>query len=98
MSAQGRGYTYSYREALTILGNGDAAKGRRLIDDLAGRLVHARTEHPVFANTDESAVTVIDDELWELANAVYTETPERAHDEALDVMATVARFLNDEHK
>ena len=35
MSAQGRGYTYSYREALTILGNGDAAKGRKLIDELA---------------------------------------------------------------
>lgn len=43
MSAQGRGYTYSYREALTILGNGDSAKGRAMLDEFVQRLVHART-------------------------------------------------------
>lgn len=98
MSAQGRGYTYSYREALTILGNGDSAKGWAMLDNLAGRLVHARKKHQLFANNAAHAVEVIDAELCELFTAVTSETPERAHDEALDVMATVARFLNDEHK
>ena len=45
MSAQGRGYTYSYREALTILGNGDSAKGRKLIDELLDSLATCVRAH-----------------------------------------------------
>lgn len=101
MSAQGRGYTYSYREALTILGNGDSAKGRRLIDELAGRLVHARTEHPAsqWAGAgDKFAHNAISSEVGEVWDAMRWETPERVKSEFLDVLATSVRAHNDEHK
>lgn len=99
MSAQVRGYTYSYREALTILGNGDAAKGRKLIDELAGRLVHARTEHPAsqWAGAgDEYGLEVIEGEVRELRIAVKLEGPQRVEDETLDVLATAVRKFNRE--
>lgn len=99
MSAQGRGYTYSYREALTILGNGDSAKGRRLIDELAGRLVHARTEHPAsqWAGAgDEYGLAAIEGEVRELRLAVKLEGPQRVEDETLDVLATGVRKYNRE--
>lgn len=101
MSAQGRGYTYSYREALTILGNGDSAKGRKLIDELAGRLVHARTEHPAsqWAGVGEKfAHNAIASEVGEVWDAMRWETPERVKSELLDVLATSVRAHNDEHK
>ena len=33
MSAQGRGYTYSFRQILAIIGNGDNTRGRKLLDE-----------------------------------------------------------------
>lgn len=101
MSAQGRGYKYSYREVLAIIGNGDAAKGRRLIDELAGRLVHARTEHPEsqWAGAgDKFAHNAIAGEVGEVWDAMRWETPERVKSELLDVLATSVRAHNDEHK
>ena len=41
MSAQGRGYTYSFRRILAIVGNGNTARGRNLLDELAERLEYA---------------------------------------------------------
>lgn len=101
MSAQCRGYTYSYREALAIIGNWDAANGRRLIDELAGRLVHARTEHPAsqWSGAGEKfAHNAIASEVGEVWDAMRWETPERVKSELLDSLATCVRAHNDEHK
>ena len=101
MSAQGRGYTYSYREALTILGNGDAAKGRAMLDEFAQRLVHARTEHPADEWKDAGdgyALVAMGDELREVMVAMKLEGPERVRSEVKDLLATAWRTLGDEHK
>ena len=60
---------------------------------LAARLDHARKEHPVFAESNGIAFTVIDDELDELFNAMLHEGPARIVDEALDVAATAMRLV-----
>lgn len=101
MSAQGRGYKYSYREALTILGNGNPAKGRAMLDEFAQRLVHARTEHPADEWKDAGdgyALTVMEDELREVLVAMKLEGPERVRSEVKDLLATAWRTYGDEHK
>lgn len=101
MSAQGRGYTYSYREVLTILGNGDAAKGRAMLDEFAQRLVHARNEHPADEWKDAGdgyALVVMEDELREVMVAMKLEGPERVRSEVKDLLATAWRTYGDEHK
>lgn len=101
MSAHGRGYTYSYREALTILGNGDSAKGRAMLDEFVQRLVHARTEHPADEWKDAGdgyALVAMEDELREVLVAMKLEGPERIRSEVKDLLATAWRTLGDEHK
>ena len=101
MIAQGRGYTYSYREALTILGNGDSAKGRAMLDEFVQRLVHARTEHPADEWKDAGdgyALVAMEDELREVLVAMKLEGPERIRSEVKDLLATAWRTLGDEHK
>lgn len=101
MSAQCRGYTYSYREALTILGNGDSAKGRAMLDEFVQRLVHARTEHPADEWKDAGdgyALVAMEDELREVLVAMKLEGPERIRSEVKDLLATAWRTLGDEHK
>ena len=73
----------------------------KLIDALAGRLVHARTEHPAsqWAGAgDKFAHNAISSEVGEVWDAMRWETPERVKSELLDVLATSVRAHNDEHK
>lgn len=101
MSAQGRGYTYSYREALTILGNGNAAKGRAMLDEFAQRLVHARTEHPADewkGSGDDYALDAMESEMREVRVAMKLEGPARVRSEVKDLLATAWRTYGDEHK
>ena len=101
MSAQGRGYQYSYREVLAILGNGDTAKGRSMLDEFAHRLVHARTEHPADEWKDAGdgyALMAMEDELREVLVAMKLESPERVRSEVKDLLATGWRTYGDEHK
>ena len=67
-------------------------------DLLARRLDHARAQHPIFAESNGIAFTVIDDELDELFNAMLHEGPARIVDEALDVAATAMRLVMGEVK
>lgn len=100
MSAQGRGYKYSYREVLTILGNGDSAKGRAMLDEFAQRLVHARTEHPADeweGAGDGYALVAMEDELREVMVAMKLEGPQRLKSELKDLLATAWRTYGDEH-
>lgn len=101
MSAQGRGYQYSYREVLAILGNGDTAKGRSMLDEFAQRLVHARAEHPADEWKDAGdgyALMAMEDELRDVLVAIRLESPERARSEVKDLLATGWRTYGDEHK
>lgn len=101
MSAQGRGYTYSYREVLAILGNGNAAKGRAMLDEFAQRLVHVRAEHPADEWKDAGdgyALMAMEDELREVLVAMKLESPERVRSEVKDLLATCWRTYGDEHK
>ena len=87
----------SYREIRAEFGNGDEAAGKRLLEDIAMRLRHARIKHPCFARTREDAVDVIGSEWAEVSQAVeQAEGPQRERDESLDVIATAVRMANEE--
>lgn len=82
-----------------IFGNGDLTQGRKCLEAIARRLVHARTEHPASewaGKGDEYGLEVIEGEVRELRIAVRLETPQRVEDETLDVLATAVRKYNRE--
>ena len=81
-----------------IIGNGSAAAGHRLIEDIARRMAEARQKHPVFAEGKYHALDVIGAEYEELTRSVERETPERMKDEALDVAVTALRMWAVEHE
>ena len=89
----------SWKTIRLIFGNGDLTQGRKCIEAIARRLVHARTEHPAREWTgkgDEYGLEVIEGEVRELRIAVRLETPQRVEDETLDVLATAVRKYNRE--
>lgn len=71
---------------------------QQVFDLIRARLVHARSEHPVFASNALEAVSVIRDELDELEHAVRHESPGRQMDETLDLLATGVRNLMREYE
>lgn len=64
---------------------------------LEKRLGEAREKHPRFATGSRQAINVIGGEMEELVRAQRLESRDRQVDEALDVMATCARFILGEH-
>lgn len=68
----------------------------KTMNAIYARLNHTRTKHPVFAKDRLDAFAVIEDEFREFRDAVGLESPERQRDEALDVIATCIRFINEE--
>ena len=82
----------------SIFGNGDHLKGEKLLRAIAERLLHARLQHPVYAEGVYQGLSRITDEHEELVHAVEHETPQRQFDEALDVIATCVRFANREYE
>jgi hypothetical protein len=82
-----------------IFGNGNAAQGRKCIEAIARRLIHARTKHPASewaGRGDEYGLAVIESEVRELRLAVKLEGQQRVEDETLDVLATGVRKYNRE--
>ena len=89
----------SYREIRREFGNGDEKAGKVLLEDIALRLRHARSKHPVFATSREEAVDVIGSEWAEIAQAVeQNEGPERERYETIDTIATCVRKANGEDR
>lgn len=89
----------SYTRMRLAFGNGDKAKGKRIMEAIARRLEHARTEHPPSewaGKGDEYGLEVIEGEVRELRFAVKLEGPQRVEDETLDVLATAVRKYNRE--
>lgn len=86
-------------ETFAHIGDGDVWKGEMLVKNIASRLYHARRKHGVFAEGAPHALGVIHAEYLELEQAVeHGEGREREKDEALDVIATAARFWMGEHE
>ena len=84
---------------LAEIGDGDILHGIKLVNAIAERLRHARRKHGVFAEGAPHALGVIHAEYRELEQAVeHGEGRERERDEALDVIATAARFWLGEHE
>ena len=81
-----------------IIGNGSAAAGHRLIEDIARRVSEARRKHPVFAEGKYHALGVIGEEYQEVVQAVEKETPDRVYQELLDLITTSIRAANGEHE
>ena len=82
-----------------IFGNGDLAQGRKCIEAIARRLIHARTKHPASewaGRGEEYGLAAIEGEVKELRLAVLLEGPESVEDETLDVLATGVRKFNRE--
>ena len=79
--------------SLAAIGDGDILCGIAFVNAIAERLRHARRKHEVFAEGAPHALGVIHAEYRELEQAVeHGEGTEREKDEALDVIATAARF------
>lgn len=83
---------------LRDIGAGDVKKGSLLFFCLAWRLDNARKKHRVFAQGKEEALEVIREEFLEFEQAIKMESGQRQVGEALDVMATCARFILGEHE
>ena len=82
-----------------IFGNGNAAQGRKCIEAIARRLIHARTKHPSSewsGRGEEYGLEAIEGEVKELRLAVLLEGSERDEDETHDVLATGVRKYNRE--
>ena len=89
----------SWKTIRLIFGNGDLTQGRKCLEAIARRLVHARTEHPASeweGSGDEYGLAAIEGEVRELRIAVKFEGPQRVEDETLDVLATAVRKFNRE--
>ena len=88
-----------WKTILLIFGNGDMAQGRKCLEAIAHRLVHARTKHPASewaGRGEEYGLEVIEGEVKELRLAIKLEGPQRVEDETLDVLATGVRKFNRE--
>ena len=89
----------SWKTIRLIFGNGDLTQGRKCLEAIARRLVHARIKHPASewdGKGDEYGLEAIEGEVGELRFAVRLETPQRVEDETLDVLATAVRMYNRE--
>lgn len=87
-----------YPAILESIDNEDREKASILLIRFALRMRKARKAHQSFAHGKEHTLEVIREEFQELARAIQMESRERQLDEALDVMATCARFILGEHE
>lgn len=86
------------KHIVMIFGNGDTRLGKAVLTAIAQRILHARTVHewPEDCHNLAAAGEVVLSEVNELLYAINFETPERASDEALDIIATAVRLYNRE--
>lgn len=86
------------KHIVLIFGNGDTRRGKAVLTAIAQRLRHARTIHewPEDCHNLAAAGEVVLSEVNELLHAISFETPARASEEALDVIATAVRLYNSE--
>ena len=89
----------SYSRIRLAFGNGDRARGKMVLEELAARLEHARLKHPPEeweGKGPKWAAGKLADELSELHRAISLEGPEREREEAKDCVAVGVRITNRE--
>lgn len=89
----------SWKTIRLIFGNGDLHQGRKCLEAIARRLVHARTKHPASeweGKGPKWAAGKLADELSELHRAISLEGPEREMEEAKDCAAVIVRIIGRE--
>lgn len=87
----------SYGRIRLAFGNGDRARGKMVLEELAARLEHARLKHPPEeweGKGPKWAAGKLADELSELHRAISLEGPEREREEAKDCVAVGVRIIN----
>ncbi len=86
-------------EIQKAFGNGNTLRGKRLIEDIARRLMYARGKHVWAYKSQSYGVNAVLGEAHELEKAVVCEEgPQRVYDEALDTIVTSIRMTNGEWK
>ena len=75
----------------------EAAKGcgdcPAVIREIMEHVIHARAKHPHWYPSDDYVLSVAEMEWGEFAHALRWESRKRAHEEALDLIAVLVRFL-----
>lgn len=67
-----------------------------IILDIERAVANACAKHPLFATSTHEMVSLATEELGEFAQAVNDRDPESAKKEALDLIAVMVRYLQEE--
>lgn len=67
-----------------------------IILDIERAVANAYAKHPLFATNMHEVVSLATEELGEFAQAVNDRNPESAKKEALDLIAVMVRYLQEE--
>lgn len=71
---------------------------QEILESIKASLHHSREKHPVFANSKEHAVSLLTEEVGEVAMAVNDNDKEATKKELLDVIAVCLRWLEGDLK
>ena len=66
------------------------------ISDIEQAVANACAKHPLFATSIHEVVSLATEELGEFAQAINDRNPELAKKEALDLIAVMIRYLQEE--
>ena len=69
---------------------------KNIISDIEQAVANACAKQPLFATSTHEVVSLATEELGELAQAVNDKNPELAKKEALDLIAVMVRYLQEE--
>lgn len=69
-----------------------------IISDIEQAVANACAKHPLFATSTHEVVSLATEELGEFAQAVNDRNPESAKKEALDLIAVMIRYLQEEKR
>lgn len=69
---------------------------KNIISDIEQAMANACAKHPLFATSTHEVVSLATEELGEFAQAVNDRNPELAKKEALDLIAVMVRYLQEE--
>lgn len=71
---------------------------KNIISDIEQALANACAKHPLFATSTHEVVSLATEELGEFAQAVNDRNPELAKKEALDLIAVIVRYFQEEKR
>lgn len=73
-----------------------AGLDKKIISDIEQAVANACAKHPLFATSTHEVVSLATEELGEFAQAVNDRNQELAKKEALDLIAVMVRYLQEE--